>query len=350
MGPAGAGGFAFHDPAWLALALAIPAVAWLRQRRAQMVWVVPFASAWSGRAPVPRSRWPELLLGLGLLLLLLALARPQRVEERRLVHREGYDLVLAVDLSGSMLAEDQERDGKRVNRLQALKPILEAFSARREGDRIGVVTFGGRAYTLAPLTFDHEWLRRQIARLRVGLVEDGTALGDALGLAVARLGQPGQEEAGRRKGGFIILLTDGASNTGQIAPLDAARLAAARGIPVYTIGSGRSGLVPMPVFDGAGRKVGYRRVQSDLDEETLEAIAQQTGARYFRAADPDTVEAAFAAIDAERKIEFEARSDVRAREYFAWAAAPGLLLALAGFWLARAGGAASAARGGEAAA
>jgi Ca-activated chloride channel family protein len=342
MEPSGASGFAFHDPAWLLLALALPAVSWLRQRRAQPVWVVPFASAWSGRTPLPRSRWPELLLGLSLCLLVVALARPQRVEERRLVQREGYDLVLAVDLSGSMRAEDQERDGKRVNRLEALKPILEAFSARREGDRIGVVTFGGRAYTLAPLTFDHDWLRRQIGRLRVGLVEDGTALGDALALAVARLGQAERQEAGRRKGGFVILLTDGANNLGQIAPRDAARLAAAKAIPVYTIGSGRSGLVPMPVFDPAGRKLGYRRVQSDLDEETLQAIAQETGGRYFRAIDPDTVEAAFAAIDAERKIEFEARSDVRAREYFAWAAAPGLACALAGFWLARAGGAARA--------
>ncbi len=344
MGPAAAGPFSLHDPAWLLAALLLPALLWLRQRRAQPVWVVPFASAWSGRAPLPRSRWPELLVGAGLLLLVAALARPERVEERQDVRREGYDLVLAVDLSGSMLAEDQERDGARVNRLQALKPVLEAFTARRESDRIGVVTFGGRAYTLAPLTFDHGWLRRQIARLRVGLVEDGTALGDALALAVARLGQAERSEAGRRKGGFVILLTDGANNMGQLAPGEAAGLAAAKGIPVYTIGSGRSGLVPMPVFDAGGRKVGYRRVQSDLDEEALREIAARTGGRYFRAVDPDTVEAAFAAIDAERKIEFEARRDLRARQGFAWLAWPGLACILSGFGLARPRGARRAAR------
>jgi Ca-activated chloride channel family protein len=349
MGPAEGGSLFLHDPEWLLAALLLPALAWLRRRRAQPVWVVPFASAWSGRAALPRSRWPELLVGAGLLLLVAALARPQRVEERREERREGYDLVLAVDLSGSMQAEDQESGGVRVNRLQALKPILEAFTARRESDRIGVVTFGGRAYTLAPLTFDHVWLRRQIARLRVGLVEDGTALGDGLALAVARLGQAGREEAGRRQGGFVILLTDGANNTGQVAPREAASLAAARGIPVYTIGSGRSGLVPVPVFDADGRKLGYRRVRSDLDEAALREIATRTGGRYFRAVDPGTVEAAFDAIDAEHKIEFDERRDARAREYFAWLAWPGLACSLLGFGLARAGGASRAERAAEAA-
>src|SRR4030095_5916035 len=117
----------------------------------------------------------------------VALARPQHTDERRQVQREGYDIVLAIDLSGSMLAEDYERGGTRINRLQAIKPIIDAFIARRPSDRIGIVTFAGRAYTLAPLTSDHDWLHRQVSRLKVGLIEDGTAIGDGLSLAPARL-------------------------------------------------------------------------------------------------------------------------------------------------------------------
>ena len=339
---------AFAQPAWLWLALALPLAAWLRRRRGHRVLVVPFASQWGGEAG-PRSRLPGALLVLGLALLCLALARPQQLEQRREVKQKGYDIVLAVDLSGSMLAEDYERGGTRMNRLQAIQPIVEAFMARRPSDRIGVVAFGGRAYTLSPLTFDHDWLRRQVSRLRVGLIEDGTAVGDALGLAVSRLEQPGQAERaasrgraefiepGRRLGGFVVLLTDGANNSGSLSPEQATELAHARGIPVYTIGAGREGPVPMPVFDEANRKIGYERVLSDLDEASLKRIAKATGGRYFRAADAETVDAAFAAIDAERPIEFEAKSRVRAQELYALAAAPGLACCLVAFGLARPG-------------
>lgn len=319
-----------QDPAWLLLVLALPAVAWLRRRRGLEVWVLPFAASWAADSARPRSRWPELLAAAGLLLLIVALARPQRIEERRFVQQKGYDIVLAIDLSGSMRAEDYEEGGERINRLQAVQPIIEAFVEGRPGDRIGIVTFGGRAYTLAPLSFDHTWLSRQIARLRIGLIEDGTAVGDALALAVSRLGQVEREEAGRRLGGFIVLLTDGANNAGRMQPLEAAAVAEAKGIPVYTIGAGRDGVVPMPVFDEQGRKLGYGQVRSNLDEPTLIAIAKQTGGRYFRARDTGTVEAAFAAIDRERKLDFDARANLRTRELFAYAAWPGIgLFALA---------------------
>lgn len=332
------GGFlTLRDPAWLALGLCLPLLAWLRARRSGLVFVVPFASRWSGGPAAARGRLPELLLYAALALLAVAMARPQRVQERRFVHREGYDLVLAIDLSGSMYAEDYQREGRRLNRLEAILPILDAFTARRSGDRIGVVVFGGRAYTLAPLSFDHAWLRRQIERLRIGLVEDGTAIGDALALAISRLAVGEHVAADARKGGFVVLLTDGANNAGSIAPLEAATLATARGIPVYTIGTGQPGLVPMPVFDERGRKLGYRQIQSDLDEPTLQRIAEKTSGRYFRAADSDTVGAAFAAIDAEKKIEFDAKSQLRADELFPYAAAPGLACAGLALALARSG-------------
>lgn len=318
--------FWLADPQWLWALLLLPAVHALRARRGQRAVVVPFAARWAGRERIERARWAEVCVWLGIAAVIVGLARPQRVEERRQVEQRGYDIVLAIDLSASMLAEDYEEGSRRMNRLQAIKPIIEAFTERRTGDRIGVVVFAGRAYTLAPLSFDHPWLRRQIARLKVGLVEDGTAVGDALALAVSRLGQASREEGGRRLGGFVILLTDGANNSGSVEPLEAARIAQAKGIPVYTIGAGREGLVPMPVTDEQGRIVTYRRVRSSLDERTLRAIAEATAGRYFRAHDADTVEQAFAAIDAERPIEFDAKAHLLAEERFGWFVAPGLVL------------------------
>jgi len=323
------------NPPWLLLLLALPAIVWLRARRGQPVFVIPYVTRWSGRDAIPRSRLPEVFVTVALVLLTIALARPQRIEAKKLVHQKGYDIMLAIDLSGSMLAEDYESGGKRINRLQAIKPIIEAFMARRPTDRIGVVTFGGRAYTLAPLTADHDWLRQQVGRLKVGLIEDGTAIGDALALSVSRLNQPDREEHGIRKGGFIVLLTDGASNAGSIAPLQAAELAQAKGIPVYTIGAGQDGAVPMPVFDEDGNKLGYQTMLSDLDEHALEQIADSTGGHYFRAMDSHTIDAAFAAIDREHKIEFDAKSNIRAQEFFQYAAWPGLALFIYGMWLAR---------------
>lgn len=327
-------GWTLAAPAWLLLVAALPLIAWLRARRGRPVLVVPFVSQWSGRDAVTRSRLPQVLVAAGVVLLAVALARPQRLDAQRQVTQEGYDIVLAIDLSGSMLAEDYERDGARINRLQAIKPIVDAFIGRRPTDRIGIVPFGGRAYTLAPLTADHDWLHQQVRRLKVGLIEDGTAIGDALSLAVARLGQPGREQDGKRLGGFVILLTDGANNAGAVAPLEAAALAAAKGIPVYTIGAGSDGVVPMPVFDDGGHKLGYRNAVSDLDEPTMRAIAEATGGGYFRATDSDTVAAAFAAIDRERKISFDADATRRAEEFYAWAAWPGVALIALGYALA----------------
>jgi Ca-activated chloride channel family protein len=319
-------GWTLADPLWLCLLLALPAIVWLRARRGRSVLVIPFVSRWSGREAIPRSRVPEMLFGLGLILLTVALARPQHIDERRQVRQEGYDIILAIDLSGSMLAEDYERGGERINRLQAIKPIIDAFIARRPSDRIGIVTFGGRAYTLAPLTSDHDWLHRQVSRLKVGLIEDGTAIGDGLALALSRLGQSERVEDGRRLGGFAILLTDGANNAGSMDPLQAADVAKEKGIPVYTIAAGRDGIVPMPVFDEAGRKRGYTEMLSDVDVPTLRTIAGKTGGRYFRATDSDTVDQAFAAIDRERKIEFDGTASLNIQEFYAWAAWPGLLL------------------------
>jgi Ca-activated chloride channel family protein len=325
----------FKDPLWLLALLALPLFFWLRGRRRVPVLLVPYAAAWYRPSLAAVSRWPVGLALAGLALLIIALARPQRVEDRREVRSEGYDLMLAIDLSGSMLAEDYEQGGERINRLQAIKPVIQAFINDRPADRIGIVVFSGKAYTLAPLTFDHGWLARQTERLKVGLIEDGTAIGDGLGVALTRLEQARREVTGRRQGAFIVLLTDGANNRGTLQPAQAAEIAKSRGIPVYTIGAGRDGLVPFPVFDDKGNKIGMRRMLSDLDEGVLRDIATLTGGQYYRAAEKDTIEKAFAAINRARKIEFQAKSYLITTELFPWPAAPGLLALILGALFAR---------------
>ncbi len=324
------GNYTFHDPWWLAALLALVAALWVRGRRGAPVLVVPFAAAWHRPSLIGGSRLPAILAFTGLVLLIVALARPQIVEDKREVKQQGYDLMLSVDLSGSMLAEDYERNGEPINRLQAIKPVIQAFIKQRVNDRIGMVVFSGRAYTLAPLTFDHAWLEKQIERLQIGMIEDGTAIGDGLGVALTRLEQAKREEGGKRKGAFVVLMTDGANNRGVLTPEQATDIARARNIPVYTIGAGRDGLVRMPVFDEAGRKLGYRRYPSDLDEGALRAMSDATNGKFFRAFDVDTAEKAFAAIDAAQKIEFQAKSYILATELFAWFAIPGAALLFLG--------------------
>ncbi|MEY2878155.1 MAG: hypothetical protein RLZZ15_535 [Verrucomicrobiota bacterium] len=325
----------FKDPLWLLALLALPVVVWLRGRRRVPVLLVPFAAAWHRASLAGPSRWPIALVLTGLALLVVALARPQRVEDKREVRSEGYDIMLAIDLSGSMLSEDYERGGQRINRLQAIKPVIQAFIERRTADRIGIVLFAGRAYTLAPLTFDHDWLSRQIERLRIGLIEDGTAIGDGLGVALTRLEQAKRESGGKRQGAFVVLLTDGSNNRGALAPEAATEIAKSRGIPVYTIGAGRDGYVQYPIgTDRAGRKV-YSTVLSDLDEGGLRAMAEATGAKFFRAADTGTVESAFKAIDRAQKIEFQAKSYLVSTELFWWLAAPALGVVALGAMFAR---------------
>ncbi|MBC8011020.1 MAG: VWA domain-containing protein [Burkholderiales bacterium] len=280
---------------------------------------------------VAARRWPLWLAHLAAALFILALARPQRIDDRSIIRGEGYDLVLALDLSTSMYAEDSEIDGRRVNRLEALKPILEAFIRQRPSDRIGFVAFAGRAYTLAPLTHDHAWLARQIARLRIGLIEDGTAIGDGLGLALDRLKRARSDADAPRAGAFVILLTDGANNRGVLTPEQAAALAKSHEVTVHTVGVGRDGLVPFPVLDDDGRRIGTTRRMSDLDTAALRELARVTGGRFFRADDPATARESFAAIDRAQKVSFDQTTRILATEFFAWPATAGALLLLIAF-------------------
>ena len=320
----------FHDPLWLLLLLLLPGVAWLRRRRGVPALVVPGAHEWHVPGPTISTWWTLACAYLGLVLLICALARPQVLVPQEDNKKRGYDFMIAIDLSTSMYAEDFQRGSKTTNRLQAIKPVIAAFINERPNDRIGIVVFGGRAYTFAPLTFDHDWLRKQSSRLAIGLIEDGTAIGDALGICLSRLKEGAKDKTAPREGGFIVLLTDGASNKGSIDPRQAATLAAQEGVPIYTIGAGAEGNIPMPVFDAAGRRVGTEMQPSEVDTLMLQDVSTKTGGKFFRATNSNAVREAFAQIDGAEKIEFGAPPPMIDEELFPIFTLLGLaLLALA---------------------
>jgi len=180
---------------------------------------------------------------------------------------------------------------------------------------------------LSPLTFDHDWLARQLDRIRVGMIEDGTALGDGVVVALQRLEQPDHKIDGKRRGGFIVLITDGVNNSGLFTPPEARTMAAARGVPVYTISAGRNGWVRVAYTDAEGQKH-YRQEKSEVDEEELSMMALGTRGRFFRGHDSGTLVGAFNAISSETKIEFQSRRYVLTAELFPWLAVPGAVLLL----------------------
>jgi Ca-activated chloride channel homolog len=313
------------DP-WLLLLLGTLLLLMPRRRRAAREAAVRYPSLDVLRAVAPRGAGTRRAL-LGLLravvlgLAVVALARPQLGTAETTVHREGVDVVLAVDVSGSMLAEDFTIDGKRSSRLDAVKDVVRQFVADRPQDRIGLVLFAGRPYTQAPLTLDHGWLLQNLARASVGMIEDGTAIGSALAAAINRL------RASTAPSKFVVLLTDGQSNAGNITPETAAEAAAALGIKVYTVGAGSRGMAPFPMKDFFGNTV-YRPMQVDIDEPTLEQIAQKTGARFFRATDFESLRQVYTEIDRAEKAPFEAPEFLDYREAYPWLLWPALALLL----------------------
>ncbi len=237
---------------------------------------------------------PAILRIAALTLIIIASARPQSVEHETKTETDGIDIVLAVDISGSMLARDFQPD-----RLTAAKEVASQFVANRQGDRIGLVVFAGEAFTQSPLTTDQSSLQTLLGRLRSGVVEDGTAIGNGLATAVNRL----RESDSKSK--VVILLTDGVNNRGQIAPLTAADIAREMGIKVYTIGVGRNGTAPYPLFDERGRMVDVVDMKVEIDEKMLREIADKTGGEYFRATDKLSLERIYAQIDQMEKSKVE---------------------------------------------
>jgi Ca-activated chloride channel family protein len=267
------------------------------------------------------------LRALALVLLVVALARPQLGSAETRVHREGVDVILAVDVSGSMLAEDFTLDNGRASRIDVVKSVVKEFVAARPEDRIGLVLFAARPYTQCPLTLDHGWLLQNLDQAKVGMIEDGTAIGSALATAVNRL----RPSTARSK--FVVLLTDGQNNAGRITPQTAAEAASAIGVKVYTVGAGTRGLAPYPTQDFFGNKV-YRPMQVDIDETVLKKIAETTNGHYFRATDTASLRDVYKEIDRAEKTAFEAPEFLDYRELYPWLAWPALALVLAEIVLA----------------
>ena len=240
------------------------------------------------------SWWTLLLAIVVWLLLVVAAARPQWIGEPIELPVSGRDLMLAVDLSGSMEARDFELNGQAVDRLTATKAVAGEFIQRREGDRLGLILFGENAYLQTPLTFDRATVHTLLMESVIGLAGKKTAIGDAIGLAVKRL----QKSVGESR--VVILLTDGANTAGEISPLKAAELAANAGLKVYTIGVGADEVIVRSLL-------GHRRVNpsQDLDEETLRAIATKTNAKYFRARNTNELEQIYKLLDELEPVEAE---------------------------------------------
>jgi Ca-activated chloride channel family protein len=298
----------FAHPYVIPIALAVLAAAWWWRRRRFRPPAYRFSSTavvrglprgWRSRArPVAAAfRYASLAL------LIMAAARPQSGSTQVRVMGEGIDIILAVDASGSMKAEDFAPR----NRLQVAVDVAQRFISSRPGDRIGIVVFGAESFTLCPLTLDHGLLSDLLSSVDFGMVEDGTAIGMAIANASNRL----KESTSETK--VVVLLTDGRNNSGRIDPTTAAELAAALGIKIYTIGAGTVGLVPYPVDDPlAGRR--YERRQFDLDEDTLKSIARITGGRYFRATSPEALESIYERIGEMEKSPIESVEYVAYRE------------------------------------
>jgi len=256
-----------------------------------------------------------------LLLCIIALARPQLPLDESKVETEGIDIVLAVDVSSSMLAEDFTIGGKRVNRLEAVKDVMKDFIDGRSNDRISIVAFAARAYMVCPLTLDYGWLLHNLERLKIGLIEDGTAIGSGVSSALNRLKDT------KAKGKVIILLTDGRNNAGDITPETAAEAAQALDVKVYTIGAGTKGMAPYPVKDFFGN-VGYQPVKIDIDEESLMQIATVTRAQYFRATDTASLKSIYKEIDELETVPLEERGYLAYQELFPYFLIPGIILLL----------------------
>lgn len=299
------------SPWWLLLLLALPLLSWLRGRwgRAPAV-IFPTTFLMRGIARPARSHAGSFTLGLVLLSLLaaiVALARPQRVMSYDETTTEGIAICLTVDVSLSMLTEDFRVGGTPTNRLVAAKRVMRDFIRGRSSDRIGIVAFAGAPYLPCPMTLDHEWLEQNIERVQTGITGDGTAIGSGIAAAAQRLDL---EKTAKSK--VLVLITDGANNSGRLSPQDAAKLAATLGIRIYTVAIGTPGehIIPLP-----GGRI-HRSGRQEFDEPTLIEVARIGNGAFYKAQDVDALERIFKTIDQLEKTEVQKRSVVETEEIF----------------------------------
>ena len=306
---------------WL-LVLLVPMIGYYVWRTLQGGAAIQISSV-RGVANAPRTvryylrHLPFVLRAAAFALLVVALVRPQDIEQNVSTNTEGIDIMLTIDVSGSMLARDFKPD-----RITAAKEVAGSFIADRYGDRIGLVAFAGEAFTQSPLTTDQSTLQTLLSRIRSGLIEDGTAIGNGLATAINRL----RESDAKSK--VVILLTDGVNNRGEITPMTAAEIARAQNIRVYTIGVGTEGMAPYPAVDMFGN-ITYVKQKVEIDEKTLTAMADMTGGKYFRATDNAKLKAIYDEINQLEKSRVEVLEHISYHELFlVWVlAALGVLLA-----------------------
>lgn len=297
---------------WLLLII-IPIVVWyvMRQRNAHPSMGMSSTSAFD---TLPVS-WKQFLrhflfvLRLGAIAaIIVVLARPQMKDKWSSTSTEGTDIVLALDISGSMYARDFEP-----NRFEAAKAVASSFIQGRESDNIGLVIFAGESLTGIPMTVDRSQLLNYLDGVQIGMLEDGTAIGDGIATSLNRL------KEGKAKSKSIILLTDGSNNTGVVAPLSAAEVAKEMDVKIYTIGIGTNGMAPYPVQNAFGR-IEYQPQKVEIDEMTLKAIANNTGGRYFRAVDNNALAEVFEEIDALEKTQMDVKVFSHTEDnYMLWA-------------------------------
>lgn len=309
---------------WLLITLPLPLLAaWLippASDKPRSALRVPFFAALKARTErrqSVRSRSRLLLATLAWTLLVIAASRPQWVGEPLNLAISGRDLMLAVDISGSMQTEDMLLNDRRIDRLTALKTVAGEFIERRAGDRLGLILFGQQAYLQVPLTFDRKTVHTLLHEAAIGLAGKETAIGDAIGLAVKRLrDQPAQNRV-------LILLTDGANTAGAVDPLRAAELAAEEGVRIYTIGLGADEMLVRSLF-------GMRRINpsSDLDEDTLTAIASKTGGGYFRARDTEGLQQIYRLLDELEPVASDEKTFSPVKELYTWPLAGALLMTI----------------------
>lgn len=318
---------AFDYP-WLALALPLPLLIyllWPRARGHEAALRIPFYQEFAGTESAPtrklRKRGAPLALALLWLLLVAAACAPRWLGDPVALPASGRDLLLAVDISGSMQIEDMQAGDQLVARVVAVKAVVADFIRHRRGDRIGLILFGTQAYLQAPLTFDLATVGRFLEEAQLGFAGPETAIGDAIGLAVKRL----RERPGDRH--VLVLLTDGANTAGKVNPLAAAKLAAENHVVIYTVGVGADELVLPGLF---GSSFGQRRVNpsADLDEDALQTIASTTGGRYFRARDPQELAGIYRLLDELEPVADQNQTYRPQQALFFWPLGAALLVSL----------------------
>ena len=311
----------FANPLYLyLLLLLIPVIAWYiwKQKGAQASLQVSATQAFDKFPVTYKSYLRHFRFFLRLLVLIcviVAFARPQSSSRWQNSTTEGIEIILALDVSTSMWAQDFKPD-----RLEAAKDVAAAFINGRRNDNIGLVEFAAEGFTLCPMTTDHVILLNQLKNVQCGVLEDGTAIGVGLATAINRI------KDGQAKSKTIILLTDGSNNRGQVSPATAAEIAATYGIRVYTIGVGTRGMAPYPARTPYGTIV-TQQVEVDIDENTLKQIAATTGGEYFRATDENALEKVFEEIDKLEKTKMSVKEfSKKEEEYLVWALAAFILL------------------------